>query len=495
MPRVSQPQSPIPVAGTVTFESRPDDPLAANPDPFKKFSKPNGPAVSQDSLKPDWALNGPAIAPDKGEAANAKLLPNGPAIRMSSTNWSEPMAGPAVAPGCSYNPSDNPACPADASPETADRPRLWLTTDFLLFWEKRQPLPAGLLSTGSPTDPFPGALGQPHTTGVSPDEIGHGVFAGVRLTGGAWLDADSVFGLEASGFVLQDRGGSFGIASNSSGSPLLALTHTNEPVGTPATFIIAGSAVPGGNSGAFAGGVVLRTDSQLWGSEGTALFSLWRSKDYQVSALVGVRYLHLDQDLTIFASKSALNYSEITFLGQSFGPPFTGPASELTQDSFQTRNQFWGGQAGLRGEYRFDRFFLLGETTLALGGTEELSSALGASTLQLQKAPPLVAPGGLYALPSNGGSVRKGEFGVVPEVQLKAGVELTSWCRATIGYDFLYWSRVMRPGNQIDTAVDARQVPTDPSFAPGVAAGFPHAQSIQSSFWIQGVTLGLEFSY
>src|SRR5262249_55327937 len=159
----------------------------------------------------------------------------------------------------------------------------------------------------------------------------------------------------------------------------------------------------------------------------------------------------LDENLYVFANRSALNYSQISFLGQAYGPPFTGPASDLTDDSFQTRNQFWGGQVGLRGEYAFDRYFVSANTTLALGGTEELLNIIGSSTLNVQGSPLVVAPGGLYALPSNSASARKSEFVVIPELQLKAGVELATWCRATLGYDFLYWNHVMRPGNQIDT--------------------------------------------
>src|SRR5205823_3673536 len=41
--------------------------------------------------------------------------------------------------------------------------RLWFHGEYLLWWIKDSNIPP-LLTTGSPADPLPGALGQPHTT-------------------------------------------------------------------------------------------------------------------------------------------------------------------------------------------------------------------------------------------------------------------------------------------------------------------------------------------
>jgi hypothetical protein len=130
-----------------------------------------------------------------------------------------------------------------------------------------------------------------------------------------------------------------------------------------------------------------------------------------------------------------------------------------------------------------------------LGGTDEVSTVFGSSALQPTSGSMQRAAGGLFALPSNSGEFRKDAFAVVPEIEVKAGVLLAPWCRATLGYDFLYWSRVLRPGNQIDQNIDLRQVPTAPSFSANVSSTFPRATEKQGSFWAQGVTFGLEFVY
>jgi hypothetical protein len=168
---------------------------------------------------------------------------------------------------------------------------------------------------------------------------------------------------------------------------------------------------------------------------------------------------------------------------------------ELTNDRFTGRSQFFGGQLGLRGEYFCKHVFVAVSGKLALGESNEVSNDLGVSTLQPKNARPQTVVGGLFAQPSNSGHFINQDFAVVPEVQIKAGVLLAPWCRATVGYDFLYWSRVLRPGEQIDLTVDPRQVPTDPSFKAGTLTSFPRPMTNVSDFWAQGLTFGLEFTF
>jgi hypothetical protein len=64
------------------------------------------------------------------------------------------------------------------------------------------------------------------------------------------------------------------------------------------------------------------------------------------------------------------------------------------------------------------------------------------------------------------------------------------------GYDFLYWSNVARPGNQICLNVDERGIPTGGPFTPGFRASFPAPPLFtESSFWAQGVSFGLKLRY
>ena len=55
---------------------------------------------------------------------------------------------------------------------------------------------------------------------------------------------------------------------------------------------------------------------------------------------------------------------------------------------------------------------------------------------------------------SNIGHFSQSQFAVVPEIGVKLGYQLTPNLRLQAGYNFLFWSNVVRPGQQIDTSVN-----------------------------------------
>lgn len=424
---------------------------------------------------------------------------------------------PSVAPQSTRIPSDNPPVPGSvgwpgsplpvANPLTMPPPTgtamaqpagnisalslspagyyYWAGAEALLWFEKKEQFPANLVTTGLPTDAVPGALGQPNTLGFAkPGSVSFGPFAGLRLFAGAWLDPQQILGVEASGFVLQQQGRNFAFTSTIGGNPLLALRRFDAPGNSPDAFVIASPSTKNG-------GIAVQTDSQLWGADANVSHTFFWSHCFRLVGLFGFRYLDLSEALSIQTRSMAVDGSAVSFLGQNFA----APAYELTADRFHARSQFFGGQVGLRGEYYFSHFFVSAIGKLALGQTDEVMNALGISTLQIGATPVLRSAGGLYALPSNSGRFVNQDFGIVPELQLKGGVLLTRWLRATIGYDILYWSHVLRAGNALDLTVDARQVPTSPSYQPGAAAHSPQPAFNTSGFWVQGLTLGLEFTY
>lgn len=102
-------------------------------------------------------------------------------------------------------------------------------------------------------------------------------------------------------------------------------------------------------------------------------------------------------------------------------------------------------------------------------------------------------PGGLLALPTNMGSYSRDKFAVVPELGINVGRQLTDHLRVYVGYNLLYWSSVVRPGDQIDFVVNPTQLPTPAG--PGVLVGpaRPAFSFRDTDFWAQGVNLGVEF--
>jgi hypothetical protein len=372
-----------------------------------------------------------------------------------------------------------------ASWTEAAPPQIWARGEYLLWWTKNAPLPLPLVTTGDPNVGFPalntaGAIGQPGTR-VLLGNAGQdfGAFSGMRFTLGGWLGRDQMLGVEASGFLLENRLDHFAAASDANGNPPLYFPRFNAFTGAEGGVPIA-DPLRG-----FAGSVAVTSALQLWGAEGNGCLALWRSPGLELCLLMGFRYADLKESLNINNTTTDLIFLNTTTLTDSFG----------------TRNQFYGGQIGARLDLERGRFSLDMTGKLAMGSTHEVVNIQGAIT---QLGPnPLVPPGfgtfpgGLFAQPSNIGRYTGNQFSVLPAVELKLAYRITERLRAFVGYDFMYLSQVVRPGNQINHSVNLTQnAVLDPA---GVGALVGPAQPAplfqRSDFWAQGVTFGLEFRY
>jgi hypothetical protein len=80
-------------------------------------------------------------------------------------------------------------------------------------------------------------------------------------------------------------------------------------------------------------------------------------------------------------------------------------------------------------------------------------------------------------------------------VQLKAGFDVNSHVRLYVGYDFLYWNEVVRPGNEIDRTLNLSQSTVLLGGGTLVGAARPAPEFNQSSFWLQGLTFGVELRW
>src|SRR5205807_10614401 len=141
------------------------------------------------------------------------------ALRAQAPPPDEYASGPA---GLAYT----EACPAPPPP------RLWLGGDYLLWWVRKAPLPAPLVTSGpfNPdtfipgVTPTPAALPSPGTAVLfGGRDLSLGTFSGLRLQGGIDLTGDGTLAVEASGFFLEQRSRGFAVSSNAAGVPFLAI--------------------------------------------------------------------------------------------------------------------------------------------------------------------------------------------------------------------------------------------------------------------------------
>src|SRR5688572_15167165 len=72
------------------------------------------------------------------------------------------------------NETPPPAVVASAPGSDEDPPGLWASFEYLNWWIRSGPVSAPLVTVGDPTDPIPGAIGQPGTRVLSGRHIDYG---------------------------------------------------------------------------------------------------------------------------------------------------------------------------------------------------------------------------------------------------------------------------------------------------------------------------------
>ncbi len=384
---------------------------------------------------------------------------------------------------CCDNVCCDGACPTGPCPECWGQPccpgctmdHVWGRAEYLLWWIRDGHIPT--LVTASPADTpraVAGVLGQNGTVPLFGNELQYNMFSGGRFTLGFGIPGTCNCGLEATYFFLGQR--SINFAASSNGSPILTRPVTNVLTGNVEPQLVA-------FPGVVVGTVGVSSSSRLWGAEGNARHRLLCGCNGYLDLLGGFRYLELGEDLSIVENLVRLD-------------PAGGPGTGIILfDSFATKNQFYGGQLGLDGEYRFKRFFVGGTVKLALGVMHEQVSVNGGTTFMVPGLAPIAATGGLLALPSNIGSRTSNQFAFVPEVGLRFGYNVSNNVRIFVGYNFLWVSNVARPGDQIDPVINRSQQPT--AFGPGTLVGAARPMPLfqHTDFWAQGVTFGVEIRY
>ncbi|MBY0525749.1 MAG: BBP7 family outer membrane beta-barrel protein [Gemmataceae bacterium] len=361
----------------------------------------------------------------------------------------------------------------------------YASAEYLLWWLKASPVPAPLLTTSTDATTNPRAiLGLPGTVvlfgGQSYDLAPS---SGGRVTAGWQLS--SVVAVEASGFLLQSQSRRFSVRSDAVGNPVLA-TPFFDAVNNQEFSSFYSLPTPTGGSAAFE----FQLTNRLWGAEANATARVFQNDCVRLNVLAGFRYVDLQERLRIRNAATFFGATDI-FQVASF-PPFSQFPGF---DDFDTRNQFYGGQLGAQLDVQRGKFLFCGQVKVALGAMHQVVTIAG-STGAIppgSSASVLSVPGDSYALLSNIGRTTQNEFAVVPEVRLSVGYQITEHVNVSVGYNFLYLSDVLRPGDQIDRRVNAALIPTFGIAPPG--ALLPAVPLKSSDFFAHGINfaLGVQF--
>jgi hypothetical protein len=84
---------------------------------------------------------------------------------------------------------------------------------------------------------------------------------------------------------------------------------------------------------------------------------------------------------------------------------------------------------------------------------------------------------------------------VLPEGQFRIGYKFRDRSRFYVGYNFLYLSDAVRPGDQIDRTISQAMVAAANGGVAAPAGLRPQASFTRTDLWVQGINLGFEWNY
>jgi hypothetical protein len=270
--------------------------------------------------------------------------------------------------------------------------------------------------------------------------------SGFRFCEKAWI--------ETNGFALSEESVSLLVGSAGDGSPALVRPLTDTATGVPLL-------VPVSIPGALTGAVSLRANTRMNGLETNLACCLFSKDHCALNFLIGMRHLYLEEELTILQTSSATTGSSFTF---------------EARDLFESSNRFYGAQIGVAGGAQCGPVYF--------GATSKIATGLCLSDVNTQGNVRVTTPGLVTEFPgllsSRPGQLASDQIVFIPETGVELGVQCCKCMNLMIGYNFLYWSKVARPGDNLTNVINST---------------IRNGELNESSFWIHGLTATIGFRF
>jgi hypothetical protein len=375
--------------------------------------------------------------------------------------------GPACSDGSCGLGSCGPGCGAGSGgyqgcDMCCGKPLWWAKLDVLLWWRQGRDLPP--LVTTDPIDEGS------DTAGVLPDAtilFGGGressqMAVGGRFDVGFWMDPNQCWGIGNRFFGLGRDSASFQV--DSLDNPVLAIPFFNSEIGENDALLVAS---PGVSTGA----INIDATSEVMGNDVYARFLICRDCNSRLDFITGYHFSRINDDLRIRSQ------SVTTEVGGNI------PIGTVTDvlDRFDARNEFHGAILGLMHEIDCRCWTIETLAKMSIGGMHERVIIDGSTRIAVPGEDPTLTEGGLFTGDSNLGEFNRSEFTAVTEVGLKLAYKWGPCTRLSVGYSFIYWNDVLRPGDHIDPRVgESSTGDVHPRFS------FNHGD-----YWVQGINLGL----
>jgi hypothetical protein len=353
-----------------------------------------------------------------------------------------------------------------ASAQTTAASSFSVSAEALLWWFKGSPAPP-LVTDGLLREPGTRVL-------LGGEDLEANPNPGFRLTA-AYAPTPS-WGIESSVFYVPPRSISRGVSSSGQGGSTDLFVAFVDPV-------LPGESVSNlSSAGFFAGRAQEQFTTSLLGAELNVAVRVASGDTWGVEALGGFRYLRLRERFLFTTDSPNI-------------PPQPADVYQTT-DRFETTNNFFGGQLGLRVHLDRGAWFASGVAKVAVGAMRQsvdIEGTLITNDFNNFGTPVTYPGGGYFATPTNVGERTQSVFTVVPEAGLTVGYRLTPWMSLVAGYTFLYARDVVRAPNQINRTVNYSPANQPPRLPDGPQE--PAFKFKSSDFWAQGLNLGLALRF
>lgn len=410
---------------------------------------------------------------------------------------------------------------------TGPRSRAYAHGEYLLWWIDGMDVPPLVTTSTNPADggvlPNPGLNDNQSTVILyGADPILEDPRSGFRFLLGAWLDECNKQALEADYLFTGELEETF-FAEGADGNPIISRPFFDFfPPGPPANLPPQENAQEV-SSDDLDGSVTVNASSRFSGAGIRFRHNLCRSgcadigcgncvdcgmgvdcgvgcglgvgcgsgvgcvSDFRyVDFLAGVRWYSLDESLSVT--------EDLIIDVEAPGDTSFNGTRIVVMDSFSTDNDFTGGELGFDWGIERGRYSVNLLSKLAIGNNHQRVNINGST----QTFPPGVDPppaaeeGGLLALSSNIGNYERDRFSMIPELNINVGYKLTQRCKLRVGYTILYWTNVLRPGDQIDREINSTLLPGEVPSLPPLRPLFDFKET---NALVQGLNVGAEFCW
>jgi hypothetical protein len=351
------------------------------------------------------------------------------------------------------------------------------SVEFLMWWGRGTSLPP-LVTTSLPgtARADAGILGLDSTSILFGDELAtQKLQGGGRITAGIWLDPDHNVALGGRFFGLGGDTTRYSIASDGGPTdPIIARPFFNALLnGQEDAFLVS---FPGETSGSLSANV---TTNNIIGFDAFTEIMVSRDCLRRVDLVAGYQFFRLDDVLNVSSSSTFIDIND----------PLFGTQVDV-RDQFRARNQFHGGQVGLRGRMARGMWSLNVLGVLGIGNMNQQVDING-DTVVTTGGVPSTTDGGILAQPTNSGTYSRNKFAFLPQLTTNLHYHVNPNLSFHIGYNILWISDIATSAQQIDRQVNPSQ------FLGGALVGpaRPEFAFRDSDYWLQGINWGMNWDF